>query len=109
MLPSKPKIFYSCQSELDNIMKMLTSNQQLPRIAILGGGGMGKTSLAKAALHHPESSRKFEHRFFVSAEFATTSIQLAALVGLHIGLNPAKDLTKAAVWYFTTKPHSLLI
>ncbi|KAJ7793759.1 hypothetical protein B0H14DRAFT_2622513 [Mycena olivaceomarginata] len=75
MLPSKPKIFYGRQSELDNIMKMLTSNQQLPRIAILGGGGMGKTSLAKAALHHPESSRKFEHRFFISQKLLSDNLE----------------------------------
>ncbi|KAJ7884780.1 hypothetical protein B0H14DRAFT_2564182 [Mycena olivaceomarginata] len=34
------------------------------RVTILGGGGMGKTSLAKAALHHPKIVAKFEHRYF---------------------------------------------
>ncbi|KAJ7796490.1 hypothetical protein B0H14DRAFT_3550792 [Mycena olivaceomarginata] len=63
MLPSKPKIFYGRESELDHIMKMLA--QQPARIAILGGGGMGKTSLARAVLHHPETSAKFEYRFFI--------------------------------------------
>jgi GTPase SAR1 family protein len=36
---------------------------QSARIAILGGGGMGKTSLARAVLHHPETVARFEHRF----------------------------------------------
>jgi tetratricopeptide (TPR) repeat protein len=107
MLPSKPKIFHGRESELDSIMKILT--QQSPRIAILGGGGMGKTSLARAVLHHPDTSAKFEHRFFVSAETASTSIELAAIIGLHIGLSPGEDLTKPIVQHFSRKPFCLLI
>ncbi|KAJ7879945.1 hypothetical protein B0H14DRAFT_3769893 [Mycena olivaceomarginata] len=102
-----PKIFYGRESELDHIMKMLA--QQPARIAILGGGGMGKTSLAKVVLHHPETSTKFESRFFISAESATTSIELAALIGLHIGLDPGKNLTRAVVQYFSRAPSLLLI
>ncbi|KAJ6470502.1 hypothetical protein C8R45DRAFT_908575 [Mycena sanguinolenta] len=88
-------------------MKML--GQQSPRVAILGGGGMGKTSLARAVLHHPETSVKFKERFFVSAEAATTSIELVAHVGLHIGLEPRKDLTRPVIQYFSRKPSCLLI
>ncbi|KAF8189087.1 hypothetical protein K438DRAFT_1936075 [Mycena galopus ATCC 62051] len=107
LLPAKPKIFHGRESELDKIIKLLS--QQPARIAILGGGGMGKTSLARAVLHHPSTSAKFEHRFFVSAESATTSVELAALIGLHIGLNPGKDLTRPVVRYFSSKPSCLLV
>ncbi|KAJ7886832.1 hypothetical protein B0H14DRAFT_1295912 [Mycena olivaceomarginata] len=108
LLPSKPKIFHGRKSEVDSIIKML-SQQPAARIAILGAGGMGKTSLAKAVLHDPATSAEFEHRFFVSAEAATTSIGLAALIGLHLGLNPGQDLTRPILHYFSRKPHSLLI
>ncbi|KAF8196235.1 hypothetical protein K438DRAFT_1760411 [Mycena galopus ATCC 62051] len=104
---SSPKIFHGREHEMDHIPKLLT--QQSPRIAILGGGGMGKTSLARAMLHHPDISSKFEHQFFVSAEAATTSVELAALIGLHLGLNPGKDLTKPVIHYFSKKEPSLLI
>ncbi|KAJ7796123.1 P-loop containing nucleoside triphosphate hydrolase protein, partial [Mycena olivaceomarginata] len=107
MLPSKPKIFYGRQWEVETIMKML--NQESPRISILGGGGMGKTSLAKAILHHPQTLEKFQCRFFVSAEAATTSIELAALIGLHVGLNPGTDLTRPVVQYLSQKPSCLLV
>ncbi|KAJ6480945.1 P-loop containing nucleoside triphosphate hydrolase protein, partial [Mycena sanguinolenta] len=106
-LPSKPKIFYGRESELEDIMKILS--QQTPWIAILGGGGMGKTSLARAALHHPDTLARFEQRFFVSAEPAATSVELAALIGMHIGLNPGKDLTTAVVQYFSRKSPALLV
>ncbi|KAJ7349658.1 hypothetical protein DFH08DRAFT_807008 [Mycena albidolilacea] len=104
---NRPKIFYGRESELVDIMKTLA--QKSPRLAILGGGGMGKTSLAKAVLHHPDTSTKFANQFFVSAEPASTSIDLAALIGLHVGLNPGKDLTRPVVQYFSRKPGSLLI
>ncbi|KAF8145527.1 hypothetical protein K438DRAFT_1503458, partial [Mycena galopus ATCC 62051] len=79
------------------------------RIAILGGGGMGKTSLARAALHHSDISARYEHRFFVSAEAVTTSTELAELIGLHVGLNPALDLTQAVIRYFSEKSSCVLI
>ncbi|KAJ6477738.1 hypothetical protein C8R45DRAFT_1157671 [Mycena sanguinolenta] len=107
LLPSKPKIFYGRETELEAIVQMLA--QPSLRIAILGGGGIGKTSLARAALHHQDTLARFEQRFFVSAEPATTSVELAALIGLHIGLNPGKDLTQAVVHYFSMQPSSLLI
>ncbi|KAJ7328089.1 P-loop containing nucleoside triphosphate hydrolase protein, partial [Mycena albidolilacea] len=106
-LPAKPKIFHGCESEVEKIMKML--GQESPRIAILGGGGMGKTSLARAVLHHPDTAAKFDNKFFVSAESATTSIELAALIGLHVGLNPGTDLTRPVVLYLSHKPSCLLV
>ncbi|KAF8171379.1 hypothetical protein K438DRAFT_1852690, partial [Mycena galopus ATCC 62051] len=107
MLPSKPKIFHGREQELNHILKLIS--QQPPRIAILGGGGMGKTSLARAVLHHPDTCSKFEHQFFVSAEATTTSIELAALIGLHVGLKSGQDLTKPVVQYFSRKMSCLLI
>ncbi|KAJ7331322.1 hypothetical protein DFH08DRAFT_940026 [Mycena albidolilacea] len=104
---SSPKIFHGRQSELDDIMKIL--DQESPRIAILGGGGMGKTSLAKAVLHHPDTSAKFEHKFFVSVESANSTIELAALIGLHVGLDPGPDLTKPVIQYLLQKPSCLLV
>ncbi|KAJ6451049.1 P-loop containing nucleoside triphosphate hydrolase protein, partial [Mycena sanguinolenta] len=106
-LPPKPKIFHGRETELEDMMKIL--GQQTPRIAILGGGGMGKTSLARAALHHSDTLTRFEQRFFVSAEPATTSVELAALIGLHIGLNPGEDLTRAVVQYLSKTSSCLLI
>ncbi|KAJ7885238.1 hypothetical protein B0H13DRAFT_1889659 [Mycena leptocephala] len=107
MLPSKPKIFHGREAELEDIMKILA--QESPRVAILGAGGMGKTSLARAVLHHPDTSTQFEHRFFVSAESATTSVELVALIGLHVGLKPGINLTQPVVKFFSKMSSCLLI
>ncbi|KAJ6454329.1 hypothetical protein C8R45DRAFT_1189462 [Mycena sanguinolenta] len=86
-----------------------TLRQKSPRIAILGGAGMGKTSLAKAVLHHPDIAAKFEQRFFVTAESANTTRELAALIALHLGLQAGRDLTKPVVQYFSQRPSCLLV
>ncbi|KAJ7443271.1 hypothetical protein FB451DRAFT_1190177 [Mycena latifolia] len=80
LLPAKPKIFHGRESELHKILQNF-SNEEAPRVAILGTGGIGKTSLAKAALHYPGISANYETKLFVACDSATTSIELAALVG----------------------------
>ncbi|KAJ7488310.1 hypothetical protein FB451DRAFT_1126652 [Mycena latifolia] len=84
--------------------------EESPRIAILGTGGMGKTSLARAVLHHSEITARYgEHRVFVSCDAAANSVQLAAHIAAHVGLKPRKDLTRPVVRHFTTSPPCLLI
>ncbi|KAJ7462898.1 P-loop containing nucleoside triphosphate hydrolase protein, partial [Mycena latifolia] len=107
MLPAKPKIFHGRESELKDIVDIL--HHKSPRIAILGAGGMGKTSLAKATIHHPDITSKYEQCFFVLADCVTTSIGLSVLIAEHIGLKPVKDVTSQVLHYFTTHGPSLLI
>ncbi|KAJ7457507.1 hypothetical protein FB451DRAFT_1372600 [Mycena latifolia] len=108
LLPSEPKIFHGRELEVSTIVQQL--NQPIPRVAILGGGGMGKTSLARAILHHPQVSAKYEqHCFFVACDAASSSVHLAALIGAHVGLKPGQDVTKPVVRYFSGSPPSLLI
>ncbi|KAJ7915223.1 hypothetical protein B0H13DRAFT_1872316 [Mycena leptocephala] len=38
-----------------------------------------------------------------------TQMDLAALIGTHVGLKPGKDLVRPVIQYFTMAPHSLLI
>ena len=70
---------------------------------------MGKTSLAKAALHHPDVTAKFRQHFFVAADSASTAPDLADLVGSHLGLKPSKKATKMIVDYFSNSGSCLLI
>ncbi|KAJ7924537.1 hypothetical protein B0H13DRAFT_1863941 [Mycena leptocephala] len=108
MLPSEPKIFHGREKEILKILKLFS--QGSPQIAILGAGGMGKTSLARAVIHHTEIvSRYGQYRHFVVCDSAVNKVELAALVGAHLGLMPGKDLTQVVVNHFSNSPPSLLI
>ena len=108
MLPSEPKIFHGRESEICNILTIL--RMKSPRIAILGTGGMGKTSLARAVLHHAEVSAQYtDHRYFVACDSATSKVELAALIGAHLGLKPCRDLTQAVIKFLGTASPSLLV
>jgi hypothetical protein len=107
MLPSEPKIFHGREPELELILKAFT--QESPRVAILGPGGMGKTSLALAALHHPTISSMYGQRIFIPCDSATNNIELTALIGLHVGLESEANRTKAVVLFFSNSPPTLLV
>ncbi|KAJ6599714.1 hypothetical protein DFH09DRAFT_1070442 [Mycena vulgaris] len=108
MLPSEPKIFHGREAEVADILKLFM--QETPRIAILGGGGMGKTSLSRAVLHHPTIAGKYgQHRFFVAGDTASTKDELVTLIGAHLGLKPKKDLAKVIFHHFATNPTCLMI
>ncbi|KAJ7888455.1 hypothetical protein B0H13DRAFT_2533394 [Mycena leptocephala] len=108
MLPSEPKIFHGRDSALSEILHLFSQGN--PRIAILGAGGMGKTSLARAVIHHTEITERYnQHRFFVACDSAATQVELAALIGAHVGLKPGRDLTCPVVQYFSSSSDCLLI
>jgi AAA+ superfamily predicted ATPase len=108
MLPSAPKIFHGRESELAAILKLFSLGS--PIIAILGPGGIGKTSLARAVIHHEEITTRYEqHRHFIACDSAATKVELAALIGVHLGLKPAKDLTHPVIQHFSGGPPCLLI
>ncbi|KAJ7857197.1 hypothetical protein B0H13DRAFT_2357044 [Mycena leptocephala] len=98
LLPASPKIFHGRESELKDLIDSLLCDAA--RAAILGPGGMGKTTLAMSALHHPAIMEKYGLRHFISCESATTCGDLVANIGLYLGLESSPLLSKAIVRHF---------
>ncbi|KAJ7926525.1 P-loop containing nucleoside triphosphate hydrolase protein, partial [Mycena leptocephala] len=106
MLPPAPKIFYGRDVELQAIVQLLT--QDSPRIAILGPGGIGKTSLAQAALHHEDMVAKYSERYFVPCHSSSSSSDLVSTISSHIGFEGKKGL-RQILHYFSCSNPSLLV
>ncbi|KAJ7268551.1 P-loop containing nucleoside triphosphate hydrolase protein [Mycena rebaudengoi] len=107
LLPPRPQIFNGRESELQDVVNILM--QDSAHIAILGAGGMGKTSLATAALHNPQVEAKYSHRYFVPCHSSPTCTELAATIADHIGLEKGSNMAKKVAHYFVHAPPSLLV
>ncbi|KAJ7448904.1 hypothetical protein FB451DRAFT_757703 [Mycena latifolia] len=107
ILPASPQIFHGRDSELNEIVNLL--KQDSARIAILGTGGMGKTSLAIAALQHPEVVTKFTHRFFIPCHSTATRADLVSSVASHVGVGVGPNLARKVVRHLSYGPPALIV
>ncbi|KAJ7452870.1 hypothetical protein FB451DRAFT_1373979 [Mycena latifolia] len=107
LLPASPKIFHGRDSELNDLINSLLMDSA--RVAVLGPGGMGKTTLAMAALHHAAMVDKYNLRHFVSCESAATVGDLLLIIGLYLGLETSNQLARAVIRYFEESGPCLLV
>ncbi|KAK6977247.1 ATPase-AAA-core domain-containing protein [Favolaschia claudopus] len=107
VLPARPTICHGREIEVASILKLLQLPS--PRIAILGAGGMGKTTLARVALHESEVTTHYETRIFVSCDATNNGIDIANNIGLQLGLKTGKDIRKLVVQFLKEGPACLLI
>ncbi|KAJ7233441.1 P-loop containing nucleoside triphosphate hydrolase protein, partial [Mycena rebaudengoi] len=105
--PASPQIFHGREAELQAVVNILI--QDSAHIAILGAGGMGKTSLATAALHDQFMESKYSHRYFVPCNSSPTCTELVATIADHIGLEKGSNMIKKIAHYFAHAPPSLLL
>ncbi|EJD47499.1 hypothetical protein AURDEDRAFT_163367 [Auricularia subglabra TFB-10046 SS5] len=69
-LPPKPQLHFGRYTETLAVVDMLSADDPA-RVAILGGPGLGKTTLSVAILHHPTTAARFRRsRFFVACDSA---------------------------------------
>ncbi|KAF8268850.1 P-loop containing nucleoside triphosphate hydrolase protein [Lactarius quietus] len=87
--PTAPQIFFGRDAELAQIIHMITANtgSHPARIAILGPGGYGKTTIARAALTVKQILEHFgDARYFVPCESVTSSGALLVELGKTLGV-----------------------
>ncbi|RDB30870.1 hypothetical protein Hypma_005893 [Hypsizygus marmoreus] len=68
---SKPQVMFGRKAEIDRLVDLAL--RPIPaRVAILGTGGIGKTSVALSVLHDDQVAARFgDNRLFISCEAAT--------------------------------------
>ncbi|KAJ7149446.1 hypothetical protein C8R43DRAFT_1236470 [Mycena crocata] len=107
LLPAEPKIFHGRDIELKLVLDILRLDSA--RIVILGMGGMGKTTLATAALNHPDVVTKFPSRYFVSCHSAISTADLVSNIASHIGLDRGMQTSAKVIQHFKESPPLLLV
>ncbi|KZV60037.1 TPR-like protein [Peniophora sp. CONT] len=72
-LPPPPAIFHGRAREVDHIVNLILDKPPA-RVAVMGSGGIGKTSIALTVLHRPEVEERYgEGRYFMSCEAVYTA------------------------------------
>ncbi|KAJ7488073.1 hypothetical protein FB451DRAFT_1081691 [Mycena latifolia] len=107
LLPGRPKIFHGRDRELQTVVDAILTG--FARVAILGSGGVGKTSLATAIMHHPDIAGKFAHRHFVLCDSAVNHGDLFSIVASHLQLEPSQSSPKDIVGHLCAAPATLLV
>ncbi|KAJ7874594.1 hypothetical protein B0H13DRAFT_1894497 [Mycena leptocephala] len=77
-------------AESQNYQTFFSFWSRITQDCILGGGGMGKTSLARAVIHHSEIAGNMSSSVFLLLVTQQHSSGAAALIGTHLGLKPGK-------------------
>ncbi|KAJ7217513.1 hypothetical protein C8J57DRAFT_1199119 [Mycena rebaudengoi] len=95
MLPPYPYIFHGRDAALQHIVNILI--QDSAQVAILGMGGIGKTSLAIAVLHDTEVATKYPHQYFVPCHSTPTYVEWISTIADHIGLERGSNLEKRII------------
>ncbi|KLO17087.1 TPR-like protein [Schizopora paradoxa] len=89
-LRSCPKIFHGRDRELERLLDVVCTDSPT-RVAVLGPGGVGKSTLVLRLLHHESIAERFgSRRFFIPCDSANSADSLIAVLASHFRL-PAYD------------------
>ncbi|KAK7053510.1 NB-ARC domain-containing protein [Favolaschia claudopus] len=107
LLPASPKLFHGREAEFDLLVSTLLSDN--PRAVILGPGGIGKTTLAMALLHFPAILEKYNNQHFISCESSSTCSEMITTLGLHLQLEPSRQLQRMVIRHLQQCESSLIV
>jgi len=108
-LPPKPIVFHGREEIVDDIVEHLTQ-LGIAHIAILGAGGMGKTTIGLGVLYDPRVVELFDdHRLFQSCEALVDAEELVCKLAEQCGVEPTTPHLQAAVVARLTKRRRTLL
>ncbi|KAF8197147.1 P-loop containing nucleoside triphosphate hydrolase protein [Pholiota molesta] len=95
VLPPKPHLMIEREDHLKHALDILL-RPETSRIAIIGGGGFGKTTLALTILHDPKIVERYQSQYFLSCEGMLDIDTLLLKFGSMLGLNVAPSVILAS-------------
>jgi hypothetical protein len=108
-LPGPPRHCFGRGRELEEIVQMLLADEVLP-IPILGPGGIGKSTLSRAALHAPRVKQRFQgRRYFVNCETSQTVEALVEKMARAIGVPSGPHLRERVLSELAREPALLVL
>ncbi|KAH7104628.1 hypothetical protein BKA62DRAFT_471195 [Auriculariales sp. MPI-PUGE-AT-0066] len=110
ILPPAPQVLFGRNLEIEAIVTQFLSCNPLPaRIALIGPGGVGKTSLARRILHDNRIKGKFgQNRLYIACDAVTRAQSLPALVAQQLGVTSDQPM-KAVHRLLSSGPPVFLI
>ncbi|KAJ7711923.1 hypothetical protein B0H16DRAFT_590141 [Mycena metata] len=112
LLPPVSRVFHGRDSLVQKYVQVLCAAQGFVGLAIMGPGGVGKTSVALRVLHNDILASQFDGgRFFMSCEPLSDAADLPATMATHLGLDlpPLSDPLTAVVYHLRTRGRTLLV
>jgi len=110
LLPPKPISVHGRDELITDIVGLLTSSGTA-HIAIIGAGGIGKTTVALEALHHPRvADLSGTHRIFQSCEALVDADSLVGKLAEQCGVPPSTEgLQAAVVTQLAKQPRTIIV
>ena len=108
-LPAKPIVFHGRDRIVNDSVQLLTASGTV-RLAFLGAGGMGKTSVALALLHNDHVAGHFgDGRLFLSCEALIDADAIIVSLAKLLDLSTSNDLLAVVVNRLAAIPRVLLV
>ncbi|KZV93581.1 hypothetical protein EXIGLDRAFT_691459 [Exidia glandulosa HHB12029] len=109
-LPARPKILHGRDEQLHSLVDFVVDGSGPIRLAIMGAGGLGKTTLARALVQDANVAATFgDRRFFVSAEAITVVDELVTGMLTTLGLSATSDPLASLLQHFRSQDRTLLV
>jgi len=108
-LPPAPRVFHGREAFVNATVEKLVC-AEASHIAIVGTGGIGKTSIALVVIHDKRIETNFqEQRIFLSCEALVDADSVVVALGTRLGLEASKDLLTKVVSTIRTCGRLLLL
>ncbi|KZT56064.1 TPR-like protein [Calocera cornea HHB12733] len=108
-VPRKPTVFYGRDDLVKSIVQLLL-REETCRIPLLGAGGMGKTSVAAAAINDRYVKEKFsEGIIFLSCEGVVSADGIINALAAFLGIHAKSHARRALLAYLSSHGDILLV